>query len=285
MSLPKQRLVDDLSRPGSLVEPVLTIDPRRVFLTLCACIATLLGCYIVTVATRLLTTHHWLFGLVRLFDLDAEANVPTFFSVLQLATAALLLNMIGRQARLRSDPFARLWLGLGAIFLFLAMDELAQIHELLRPAANSPMHASGMLYYGWVIPYGVLTATVGAIYIRFLLHLPVRTRWLMVLSGLIYVGGAAGLEIYGGYLEAHLGPEAAQNSLAYLVEVFFEEGMEMFGIALFIYTLLDHIRSTAGRVAINVGPAPLALAGKDVRAADSTQGIELGRVAGRLTAP
>jgi hypothetical protein len=65
--------------------------------------------------------------------------------------------------------------------------------------------------------------------------------------------------MYGGYLTTQLGGQvAADNSVQYLTEVFFEEGMEMFGIALFIYTLLDYIQATMGQIQINVGPAPAA---------------------------
>ena len=233
---------------------LLCVGPRTAFIVLCGCITLLLGGYVMTVAVRLLTPHQWQFGLAGLFDLNAEANVPTYFSVIQLAIVAVLLVVIGWHARTRADRFARHWLVLGAIFLFLSLDELAQIHEqwnLLRDA----LHTTGMLYYAWVLPYGLLTAAVGVFYIGFLLHLPARTRWLFVLSGLIYVGGAVGLEMYGGYLESHIGREAIATSLPYLTEVFFEEGMEMFGIALFIYALLAHMQAEIGRVAINIGPA------------------------------
>jgi hypothetical protein len=274
MNVAERFVINESPKPQASLGQPLTIDPRRVLLALSVCVATLLGCYVVTVAVRLLTTHHWLFGLVRLFDLDAEANVPTFFSVLQLAVAAFLLGIIGRQARQRADRFARHWLGLGAIFLFLSVDELAQMHELLGPPnhellgphSNSHMQPDGLLYYvmyyGWVIPYGLLAIAVAATYLRFLMHLPTRIRRLMILSALIYIGGAAGLEMYGGYLEARgailearFGPDRVRANLPYLTEVFFEEGMEMFGITLFIYTLLDYIRAITGRIQIDVGSA------------------------------
>ena len=70
---------------GRVSPPLLSIDPQRAFATLCGCTAVLLGCYVTTVAARLLTQHQSLFGLARLLDLDEEANVPRFFSLLQLA--------------------------------------------------------------------------------------------------------------------------------------------------------------------------------------------------------
>jgi len=240
---------------------------------------------------RLTTAHQSLFGLVRLLDLDEEANIPTYFSVLQLNIAACLLWMIGGHARRRADPYARHWMVLAAIFVFLGLDELAQVHELLSHPLRMSMHVDGMLRYAWVIPYGALALVVGAAYLGFLMHLPTRTGWLLVTSGLIYVGGAAGLEMYGGYLETKLGAEAIKTSLAYFTEVFFEEGMEMFGIALFIYTLLDYIQATMGLIQINVGPAPAAAG--PARDLDATGTLEIlqqrpaSRRAGKsaLTAP
>ena len=263
MNISKRPLAEELPPVQAPLPAGLLIHPLRVLLALCSCITVLLACHVGTMTLRfgivmspLLTSHPSLFGLVRLFDLNAEANIPTFFSVLQLAIAAALLYVIGRHAHQRTDRFAHHWLILGAIFLFLSLDELAQIHELLGPPVRNFLHTDGILYYAWFIPYGILTAVIGVAYIGFLAQLPVRTRWLFILSGLIYVGGAVGLELYGGYLNSRLGDKAMKTSIAYLTEVFLEEGMEMFGIALFIYALLTHIHVTIGRVQFHFAPNP-----------------------------
>ena len=252
--------------------------PRRVFIGLCACIAFLLCGYVATVAMRLMTTHRLLFGLVHLLDLDAEANIPTYFSVVQFNIAACLLWLIGAHARRRADPYARHWLALAGVFLLLGLDELAQIHELVGVHLREGMHLSGVLLNAWVMPYAVLVLLVGWAYVRFLVHLPARSRVLTILSAAIYVGGAAGLEMYGGYLTTQLGGQAAaDNSVRYLTEVFFEEGMEMFGIALFIYTLLDYIQSTMGLIQINVGPTRAAGSAQDLDATGTMEILQLGR--------
>jgi len=258
--------------------------PRQVLTGLCACIAVLLCGYVATVAVRLITTHHLLFGLVHLLDLDEEANIPTYFSVVQFNIAACLLWMIGAHARSQADRYARHWLALAVVFLFLGLDELAQIHELIGVHLRVTQHLSGALSNAWVMPYAVLVLLVGWAYVRFLAYLPARSRALMILSAVIYVGGAAGLEMYGGYLTTQLGGQAAaDNSLRYLTEVFFEEGMEMFGIALFIYTLLDCIQATTGRIRINVGPAPAASPEQELDATGALQILQLGERTTRRT--
>ena len=107
---------------------------------------------------------------VRLFDLDTEANVPTFYAVVQLACAALLLMVIGLNARQRNVGFARHWLMLGVVFTFLSLDELAHVHESLSGTLRRSLHVEGLLHFAWVIPYGVLTAIIGLAYLRFLMQ-------------------------------------------------------------------------------------------------------------------
>lgn len=254
MDVPQDNLTQQ-RRDTRLLWPRLHVD--RVFARLCAFIAVLLACYVVTTAMRMQAGSGQLQGLTRLFDLDAQASVPTFFSVLQLNIAAGLLWIIGSHARRRSDRYDQHWLVLAAIFIFLGLDKVAQIHELIEAPLRAAMHLSGVPQVAWLVPYGVLVALIGWTYLGFLAQLPTRTRMLLILSGALYTGGAAGLEMYGGNLAMRLGgPAAAQHNLAYLTEVFFEQAAEMFGIALFIYTLLGHIQATLGRVQINLGPVP-----------------------------
>ena len=283
MSVPKPLRVVELPPAASPLGPVLTIDPLRTFLVLCGCIAALLAAYLCIATVRLVTHHQSLFGMARLFDVDAEANVPTYFSVLQFTVATALLYAIGYQAREAADRFASHWFWLGHIFLFLGVDELAQVHELVGQALHAWLPLDGALRFVWVIPYGGFAAAVGFAYLGFLRHLSQRTRSLFVSAGLVYIGGAAGLEMYGGYLITHLGPEAVTTSLAYLTEVFFEEGMEMFGIALFIYTLLDYIQASTGRIRINVGPAPAASPEQELDATGALQILQLGERTTRRT--
>lgn len=250
------RTVDqEPATPRAPAALLLSIDPARAIRTLCLCIAVLLGLHGATMAMRMAHVSG-LVSFVRLFDLDTEANVPTYYAVQQLACAAVLLMVIGADARQRGARFARHWLVLGVLFWFLSLDELAQIHESLSRVVRTRLHVDGMLHHAWVIPYGVFTAAVGLAYLPFLMHLPGRMRRLVVWAALIYLGGAVGMELYGGLLHARLGVAELGTSTAYMTEVVVEEGMEMFGIALFIYALLTHMQETMGRIHMAIGPAP-----------------------------
>lgn len=66
------------------------------------------------------------YGLVRLFDMGVEANLPTFFSACQLLIVSLLLLLVGLKMRRQSGSFyAGHWLFLALIFFAMAADELA----------------------------------------------------------------------------------------------------------------------------------------------------------------
>jgi hypothetical protein len=85
-------------------------------------------------ALRVFTGHDTLFGLSRLLDVDLEHSIPTFFSECLLVSSAGMLALISRVARRQSDPLAGYWKWLGVGFFWLALDEVAGVHEALtRP--------------------------------------------------------------------------------------------------------------------------------------------------------
>lgn len=68
--------------------------------------------------------------LAQLFHIGLEANVPAWFSSLQLALVGLLLLAFFLHERSRGTMAWGLLMGAGA-FLFLSMDEAAQVHEFV----------------------------------------------------------------------------------------------------------------------------------------------------------
>jgi hypothetical protein len=182
-----------------------------------------------------------LFDLIMLFDLDRERNIPTFFSSAGLFTCSALLAVIAfARKKIRENYLS--WLGLAAIFLFLSIDEFVALHERLVIPLQSALQVSGIFYFAWVIPYGIALIIFLLVYLKFILNLPGKTQFLFILSGLIYVTGALGLELIGGrYYELH-GNEA-KKTITYFIMVTIEECMEMAGIVIFIYALMSHIDS------------------------------------------
>ena len=81
--------------------------------------------------------HGRIFGLVGLFHLNREANIPTLFSTFQLLLASGLLSIIAVARKNQGERDYLYWLGLATGFLFLSIDEGAQIHELLMTALKT----------------------------------------------------------------------------------------------------------------------------------------------------
>lgn len=178
--------------------------------------------------------------LVRYFDFNGEGNIPAFFSSVILLVAALLLFLIHTQKHyLAVRHQTNHWLILGLIFVFLAVDENVQLHEhvadFVRPQLGNDL--SGMLHWSWVVPYALLTLAVVAYFFRFVLRFPTFTRNMILLSGTIFVTGALGLELIEGYLYKRYGIDHLYNRIMYCLE----ELMEMTGVVLLIYALLDYL--------------------------------------------
>lgn len=193
--------------------------------------------------------YDYLLGLVPLLSFYEEANLPTWISGQLLFTAAVVLFLIARNVRLRDGKSASYWLGLAAIFLFLSADEIADIHALVGSlvARKTDLQDSFMKSL-WVLPYAALTATVGLIYLRFLLGLPRRTAILFVISGVGYAFGAVGLEVIEGrYMFG-----GGTFGLYYMVLVTIEELLEMGSVLLFLGACLDFQRQRFGDLRITL---------------------------------
>ena len=94
----------------------------------------------------------------------------------------------------------------------------------------------------------VIVLVVATAYLPFLRALPVRTRWLFILSGAIYVGGAVGVEWATIWYEDN----DQLDTLAYNLWNAVEEFMEMAGVILFIYTLLRHIAEHSKTTSLSI---------------------------------
>lgn len=177
--------------------------------------------------------HYW---QIAFFDLDEEESFGTWFNSGILLIAAALLVHQARVVRAQGAPWQAWWLVLGLGFCFLSIDEIAGMHEFM----NTVMEETP-----WTVVGFPILALVGLSYLPFLWHHRWRTGLLFLLAGAIYGGGAVGVE--------HL-TDREVNSLHYNMWTALEEGMEMLGVILFIYALLDHMRGTRdGELRVEVG--------------------------------
>ncbi len=182
-------------------------------------------------------------------DLDGENTIPAYYEGASLLVCALLLLFIAWDKKRTRDRFVWDWRLLSFTFLFLSLDEIASIHEMTIDVLRKAMQTSGIFHFAWVIPAGILLVLMGVMYVRFLWNLPARSCWLFIISGIVFISGAVGMEMVGGYLYDKFGPQSIQ----YLSENVLEEGLEMLGITLFIYSLLDYLERNVRHLALEFG--------------------------------
>lgn len=179
---------------------------------------------------------------VRLVDVSEEANITSWFSSLLLLISALLILLIARLKHLEKDPFTRYWTFMAVVFFFLSLDEIASIHEATIKPLRALFNASGYFYYSWVILAIPVLLIFTVLYARFFFSLPGNIRNQLILAAFLFLSGAVGFEMLGGFLHD------VQISRMYLssVLVTFEELLENLGAVLNISVLLAYLKMQVG---------------------------------------
>jgi hypothetical protein len=239
------------------------LSPRRVTRTLLLVFLGLLLAHGVVQFAHMVL--HRPFGaLTLLFDMDLEDNMPTFFNCTLFFIGAALFFLSGQGMEKRAG---RPWYVMALVFVFLGIDEGAQVHEqfmlvTLRLIGWDHGHM-GWLYYAWVIPYGIAAALLGVYMLRFLMRLPVTLRNGLFLSGVIYVLGAVVMEALSGKIAEAAHDTDLPSNLAYCMTITLEETLEMIGLILCIHTMMVSLAARAMRISVQLEPdgSPVGVAG------------------------
>lgn len=228
------------SRP-SIISIAVILHPGKVLRWLFVIIGLLMVANGARMVAQHVLGHKTLFGLIRLFDVNGEANIPSMYSALALLFAGLLLAAIARAEALAGGKNPRAWAILAVIFVCLSVDEFSEIHEMAHHAMHYFANPTGFFYFAWVIPAMLFVAVLGLVYARFILQLPARIRLLAIVSAVVFVTGAIGFEMIG----ARISELQDENSVAYDLGVAVEEFLEMSGVAIWIYALLLYLSNHA----------------------------------------
>jgi hypothetical protein len=183
----------------------------------------------------------------RMYNLDREMNLPTWYSALMLAFCAILLAVIAIGKKAEHNRYSLHWRFLSNIFWFLAIDEVMSIHELLI-IPDLSKHLPPIFHSFWVLPGTIAVAYFIKQYWKFTFDLPRQSRFYFILAATLYIGGALGMEIIGG---VYADSEGQQN-LGYALFTTVEEVMEPLGIVTFIYALLHYIGNWADNLEVQV---------------------------------
>jgi len=185
---------------------------------------------------------------IRLFELNREANIPTWFSSLLLILNAFILAIIASRTKALQGPYSTQWFVLAAIFLYLSIDESALLHEMTEKPVRRALNLSGYLYFAWIVPAVCCLIVLGLYIRRFLFDLPKSTRWLFIIAGTVFVGGAVGMEAIGSNIfSTNYG-----KTMAYSLWATLEESCEMVGLIIFFYALLSYVAQHMPKIVVFV---------------------------------
>lgn len=220
----------------------ITLKPKPVGLFFLSIVALLVLIHSILIGLFFHLDHPDVFLYLRWFDLDIESNVPSFYSAFSIFFCAFLFFVVATRQRTPVDYETICWYGLAGLFLFLSADEAVGIHERIGDFVEGFFHATGFLYFPWILPYAVAVLVLALFYLPFLRNLPIRTAVQFVLCGIVYLAGAAGFDMLGGR-EAELN---GYDSATYVVLYTIEEFLEMIAIVGLIHALLSYIETHFG---------------------------------------
>jgi hypothetical protein len=191
--------------------------------------------------------------LVRLFNIDAEWNLPTVFNVFLLLLSAFLLSCIAWLGQKGGTRFPRRWWGLAGLFYLASLDELVSFHEQLSAPIQTLTGVDGLLHYAWVLPAFLLLAVLFVIYLPLFKSLSLPFKMRFAAAAVVYLLGAVGFEMLSGkYLDLH-----ATECLGYAMMTHAEETLEWVGLLLAIDSLLLYMEKHFGSNPIEVLLQPL----------------------------
>jgi hypothetical protein len=143
--------------------------------------------------------------LTTFFNVDEQQNLPAWFSAgVLLLTAWILWETASAAAAAGQHRFVRHWRVLGVAFALLSLDDMTDAHRILRLGAVATVGNAS----SWLLVAAPLLVLFALAYVRFALHLPALTRWLIV--------GAAGAYLLGVTAVEAVGVLTGRNLLAHL---------------------------------------------------------------------
>lgn len=228
----------------------ISIKPRHLLLVLLGVMAALVAVsYLFLVVTVALGVDAGIVVSARkFFNVDAETNLPSWYSSTLLAVAGLSALELGRRMIVERAPWRWHWTVIGLGFLYLSLDELVSLHEYL---AVGLVPEVGPLTSPWVVIAVPLALAAALFYVKFLLAQPRRTSGLLLLAGFLYVFGAAGFEMIASEM-ASLGVDPA--GMLYGTTQHVEEAFEMTGVSILVYVvaLVQQSRGAGGDTAVRL---------------------------------
>ncbi|MGZ4678259.1 MAG: hypothetical protein ACXVJ7_10785 [Acidimicrobiia bacterium] len=180
---------------------------------------------------------------VNLLDSDQKLNFPSSAKILLMLASTGLLVLVGLRA---PDRWSRVrWVGMGAIFALLTLDEMTYMHQRLSDSIHHWAGTHGALRFAWIVVYLPIVAVIAVVYLPFWRQLADRIRTRLLVAALLFAGGSAGIEVVKGvvYDDDHW-------RLSFGLVASLSDTLEFIGLGLLVALLLREL--VAGSTVLRV---------------------------------
>lgn len=192
-------------------------------------------------------------GLVPLFHVDFEKNVPTFMAFLLLVSCALASAGLSA-LETRRPRHRRAWGLIALLLLLVAADEVFGIHEQIGEFMIDSLHISGLPLFAWVVPYSTAVILLAAFFMVWFLELDNKLRLSLFCAGLLFLSGAVGLELIASSYYENLPPDReVYRTLTGDLLATMEEALEFSGAAVFLHATIRNLGGISFRALDPVG--------------------------------
>jgi len=223
------------------------VNPKRILKILLGITFALAILNVIALYLRFFPERYHVYSLVHEFVLDlfinqftlnTEMNFPTYFSSVQLLLASILFFLIAAWKKLERDKYRIHWKGLAFLLLLFSIDEFTVMHEKLSKLFKNLPDFNGLFSFKWIFAGIAFVIIFGLLYLMFFFHLEKKYKILFLASATLFFGGALGFEVIGGRYANY---NDTRNITFYMITTI-EEALEMGGISLLVYSLLDYIK-------------------------------------------
>lgn len=208
-------------------------------------------------AHRVIDTGYWSDpNNSNIFSVQGERTLPAWYSGVMLWTAGLGLIILMNFELKRNRFIAMLWGFLALTFFFLSADEILGLHEKLNTPVRQLLGNYSTIEAPWVVLGLMFAGLVGLASIPLLYSLTKTIRHTMIFAGVVYLAGAAGVEVVGETVKWVI--NGGQTTMLYTLCYCIEELLEMLGIVIFLHAI--HLQLVSR---LQVLPVPGALTNAD----------------------
>lgn len=235
----------------SQVDAAVTATTRRwMKRTLFTAITLLIGLSSIVEVSRVVFKHGNLLGLVHMFVLSDEANLPTWYASATLLIAGFVAGTIAFLHYQEGNSIGRQWALFAGLLTLMSLDETASVHEMPSVMAYflvraQPGNIPWYVIYAWVVPGALVLAGVVWWFASLWKALPTVIRRQFTIATAVFFGGALGLEAGEAAWAARFTPDsitlAPPDNLGFSLIWTLQETCEMVGVALLILALFDYL--------------------------------------------